>query len=380
MDGARRQRIGATRAGRPAVLGPAVAGRLRERIVAGRWLPGSRLPTRRELCTEFGCSTITLQVAMDALATERFVRSDGRHGTFVSEHPPHLTDVAIIYPQSAAHNHFWDAISETAKQCSSDRHKLEDWRGVDAHEDNPTYCALRERVLQGSLAGLLFVTSPHLFLNSPLLLRPGIARVAIASKWSHAGAPLSTIGVRHESFARRAVERLSRSGCRRLAVVTYPGDPYEPWRDVCAGVGLELRPYWFQGVSQGTPSTGQNLARLLFRDGQTDAPDGVVITDDNLVEAFTQGMADAGANVPREVHVVAHCNFPWPTRSVLPVTRLGIDTRAVLATALGLIEQFQVSPRAERITLDAVFEDEAGAGVSAVALDGVGRNRGGERL
>jgi hypothetical protein len=61
------------------------------------------------------------------------------------------------------------------------------------------------------------------------------------------------------------------------------------------------------------------------------------------------------------------------------VTRLGIDTRAVLATALGLIEQFQVSPRAERITLDAVFEDEAGAGVSAVAPDSVGRNRGGER-
>ena len=87
------------KSGRPAVLGPAVADRLREAIVTGRWLPGTRLPTRRELGATFDCSTITLQMAMDMLASERFIRSDGRHGTFVAERPPHLTDIAVVFPR-----------------------------------------------------------------------------------------------------------------------------------------------------------------------------------------------------------------------------------------------------------------------------------------
>jgi hypothetical protein len=346
------------RTGRPAILGPAIASRLREPIVAGQWVPGTRLPTRRELCTEFDCSTITLQVAMDTLSAEGFVRSDGRHGTFVHDRPPHLTDIAIVYPPVPAPNHFWEAIDETAKHWPSGSHKLTGWYGVDAHEDNPTYCALRERVVQGSLAGLLFVTSPHFFLDSPLLQRAGIPRVAIASNWRHRTAPLSTIAFKHESFAERSVARLVQKGCRRLAVLTYPGDTYESWLGVCEQQGVGLRPYWYQGISQASPGTGRNLARLLFREGQTDRPDALIISDDNLVEPITQGMVDAGLRVPEDVHVVAHCNFPWPTKSALPVTRLGWDTRGILAMALQQLDRMRAKPIPTHTRVDAVFDEE----------------------
>jgi len=159
------------KSGRPAVLGPAVADRLREAIVTGRWLPGTRLPTRRELGATFDCSTITLQMAMDMLASERFIRSDGRHGTFVAERPPHLTDIAVVFPPSpVASNHFWVAVDNTVKHATFGDHALSSWYEVNGHGDNPAYCALCERVRQGSLAGLLFVTSPFAFVKSPLLL------------------------------------------------------------------------------------------------------------------------------------------------------------------------------------------------------------------
>lgn len=347
-----------SKVGRPAVLSPAIAGRLRTPIIAGAWAPGARLPTRRDLCGEFGCSTITLQMAMDTLAEEGFIRSDGRHGTFVHDRPPHLTDIAVVYPHITGRNHFWEAMDETVKAWRSKEFKLSSWYGVDTHEDNPTYSALRARVSQGSLAGIVFVCSPHFFLKSPLLLKAGIPRVAFASNWRHPGEPVSTISFSQESFSERAVRRLAREGCRRIAVLTFPSDSYGHWEGVCRKHGLDLRPYWFQCIHQGTAETGRNVARLLFREGQSDQPDAVVIADDNLVEAVTQGMVDAGVGVPRDVRVVAHCNFPWPTRSALPVTRLGWDTRGILALALGLIEQSRANTTPTRAWVEAVFDDE----------------------
>ena len=348
------------KSGRPAVLGPAIADRLREAIVTGRWLPGTRLPTRRELGATFDCSTITLQMAMDMLASERFIRSDGRHGTFVAEHPPHLTDIAVVFPPSpVASNHFWVAVDNTVKHATFGDHALSSWYEVNGHGDNPAYCALCERVRQGSLAGLLFVTSPFAFVKSPLLLaRPAIPRVAFASKWRHVEAKLSTIEFKHASFAERAVERLARHNCRRLAVITYPDDPCEAWRAIAKRHGIELRPYWFQGVSQSSAGTGRNLARLLFREGQRDRPDAVIVADDNLLEPITLGIRDAKMRVPRDVLVLSHCNFPWPTRSAVPVIRLGWNTRGILELALDVLTRTRGSATTVESSVDAVFEDE----------------------
>ena len=348
------------KSGRPAVLGPAVADRLREAIVTGRWLPGTRLPTRRELGATFDCSTITLQMAMDMLASERFIRSDGRHGTFVAERPPHLTDIAVVFPASPVKsNHFWVAIDNTIKHATFGDHALSVWYGVDRHEDNPAYCALCERVRQGSLAGLLFVTSPFAFVKSPLLLaRPAIPRVAFASKWRHVEAKLSTIEFKHASFAERAVEKLARNGCRRMAVITYPEDRHEIWEAIAEKHGVELRPYWYQGVSQGSPGTGRNLARLLFREGQRDRPDAVIVADDNLLEPITLGIRDAKMRVPGDVLVLSHCNFPWPTRSAVPVIRLGWDTRGILESALDVLRRTRGDATPVESIVDAVFEDE----------------------
>lgn len=350
----------AKKAGRPAVLSPALAARLRESIVTGAWAPGKRLPTRRDLCTEFDCSTITIQMAMDTLAADGFVRSAGRYGTFVHEQPPHLTDIAVVFPpQSVETNHFWVALDNTIKSAKFPGFKLTCWYGVDPHVDNVPYTSLCERVDQGSLAGILFVTSPYMFLKSPLLTkRLDIPRVAFASNWNHPEASLSTIEFKHASFAERAVARLAQNHCRRLAIVTYPDDNYEAWLEISKRHGIELRPYWYQGVNQASPVTGRNLARLLFREGQADKPDAVIIADDNLLEPLTLGLVDAGMRVPHDVCILAHCNFPWPTKSAVPVIRLGQDTRGLLELAINMLAQTRGKASTIKSSVDAVFEEE----------------------
>ncbi len=67
----------------------------------------------------------------------------------------------------------------------------------------------------------------------------------------------------------------------------------------------------------GTPSAGcynRQLGRLLVQGAPGERPDGLVITDDNLVPDLTAGLAESGV---KDV-VVAHTNFPHPTPSAVP--------------------------------------------------------------
>ncbi len=58
---------------------------LRERIEAGEWPPGSRIPTEKELAAEYGVSQITVRQALARLATEGLVERCQGRGTFVSQ-------------------------------------------------------------------------------------------------------------------------------------------------------------------------------------------------------------------------------------------------------------------------------------------------------
>ncbi len=63
---------------------------LRSTLDSGRWRPGDRLPTERDLAVRYGCSLITVRRAMSELAREaRIERTRGR-GTFVTRPPVRL--------------------------------------------------------------------------------------------------------------------------------------------------------------------------------------------------------------------------------------------------------------------------------------------------
>jgi DNA-binding LacI/PurR family transcriptional regulator len=88
-------------------------------------------------------------------------------------------------------------------------------------------------------------------------------------------------------------------------------------------------------------------------------PDGLIITDDNMVEHASMGLINANVVVPRDLDVVAHCNFPWPTPSVLPVYRLGYDIDELLQTYLVVLERKRRGERVPRETqVNAVTEEE----------------------
>ena len=61
---------------------------LREKIHAGQFSPGQRIPTEAELAAEYGVSRITVRQALAALEQEGLIRREAGRGTFVSEQRP----------------------------------------------------------------------------------------------------------------------------------------------------------------------------------------------------------------------------------------------------------------------------------------------------
>jgi DNA-binding LacI/PurR family transcriptional regulator len=78
-------------------------------------------------------------------------------------------------------------------------------------------------------------------------------------------------------------------------------------------------------------------------------PDAVFIVDDDLVEAASSGLVAAGISASGDVEVVSHCNFPRP-EPVLPMTRIGFDTGAMVETAISVIDQQRQGTRVASVT------------------------------
>jgi len=72
-----------------------IAETIRQDILNGRWKPGDKLPTVRELAEQWNCTIGTIQHAYQELARQGLVTSRAGQGTRVLENPPALNDTPL---------------------------------------------------------------------------------------------------------------------------------------------------------------------------------------------------------------------------------------------------------------------------------------------
>ena len=350
--------------GRPAVKREEIIDHLHTRIIGGKLRPGDRLPTRRDLQHEFQTSLSTIQQALDQLADEGFVIPRGKAGTFVTSEPPHKARYGIVVPL-LPHTHgyprFWVALVNEASRLQEAGKSVRIYQGVSQKRLAPDYDAMLSDLHRHRLAGLIFVTNPYFLEGDDVLGTAGVPCVAIGET-SGMTKNVTAIRLDGRSFAKKAVALLAKKGRRRIGLILPTSHDHvfrQPFLDALDAAGLPTKSYWIQEISPTTPNSARNLAHLLMRLPHDDRPDGLIIGDDNLVEHATAGVVDAGIHVPDELDMVAHCNFPWPTPSVVAVRRLGYDAREVIAQCVRCIDaQRAGDPAAPPPPLPARFEDE----------------------
>ena len=360
-----------TRGRRPVVSKGEIVLALRRRIALGEWAPGSRLPTHRELRREMNANIVTLGRAIDQLRLEGFIDTQGARGTFVSMRPPHLYRYALVFPSHPLEENWprvWDALAKEAVAIQRDGElEIPIYYDVVKILGAPSgdYDRLHDDVLAHRLAGVIFASHPWVVRNTPILDEPGIPRVALMEPEPADYPNVAAVRMAGNTLIERALDYLAAKGRKRLGVLTIPGlvgEGTETIRRQAAARGMETRPYWIQSVNRQTPISARDCIHLMMRNGQVDRPDALLVADDNLVEYATAGLVDAGVRVPTDVDVVVHCNFPWPTPSVVPVIRIGFDADQLLAVCIKSIDaQRQSGQLPVPVTVPALFEDELGA-------------------
>lgn len=332
---------------------------LRDEIVSGRLRPGERLPTRREMQHLYHVSLCTIQTVLNQLIADGFVEPRGTHGSFVSTFPPHLYRYALVFSQRVRveeWSHFYRVLAHEAAafqegaRCIA-TYIIGGWGGqIDRQR-------LLDDIAAQRLAGILFAPSTDLQDDATFSGHLTIPNVSIGI-----GPSVHFIELDHLVMMRRAIHYLAQCGRRRVAILCHQGDYFQigaHWETFYTEVGLTLDKRWIQSLGEYGGGWSEHCLRLMFDPHLPEHPDGLIITDDNLVPEATAALVQLGIAVPEQVAVITGCNFYEPTASAVPCTRIGFDLRQVLRTGVDLVESLRAGQDVSPLTyIPPYFEEE----------------------
>ncbi len=325
--------------------------KIRNHIVCGDLGPGARLPTRTEIRDRFGVSNDMVRAVFDRLLREGFVDSQGSRGTFVADYPPHLYHYALVFqghPQESTEqpwSQHWKALADSAallQRHSPVPRKIITYHDVNGHDDSESQRQLIRDASENRLAGVMFVNSVFVLEDSPLL-EMDIPRVSFNTATVRLP-QVHGVYVDFMSFIDKALDEIVAQGRRRVAALVVGNwdiSCEEHWDQAIAKRGLVCPSYWRQAVAYPYSRWANEAVQLLMRGKPEEQPDAMVIFDDHLVNDASRGLVASGMQVPEQVHVVAHCNFPLQNENLLPIRRLGPDTRQMMASAIECIDRLR---------------------------------------
>lgn len=329
---------------RPARKRSAIVIALRQRILQGRFPPGSRLPPQTELVREFAASTVTVQRAIDRLKEEGLLVPRGRQGTFVHDTPPHLCRYGLVFPDRPNSNGQWSGFhralwNEAKRLEAGGESTFFRYTGLDDPKGIADYHQLVRDVQAIKFAGLIFPVIPFPYIGTPILTQPGIPRVAVMVRpWQN----IAAVWLDDDALQSRVADMFIRAGRRRVAIVDFASHGSSPrslavFRSALRRQGIACDKAWHQGIPLHAPEWAAHLIALLMGGPSRGRPDAMWIADDNLVPAVVEAMGATGLRIPRDVFVVGHGNFPRPTPSSMPIGRAGYHAGSVLEAAMASI-------------------------------------------
>ncbi len=360
--------MNANTAGRPPVKQEGLIDDLRGKIVNGTYAPGERLPSVRALEKQYKASRATIQRVLDSVKEDGFIQTRVGSGTRVVAHPPHLCRYGIVMPGHRRGTD-WTNYYETLHQSAEDVLGKPTGASVVLHDGingplvNRAYAELLRDVECQRCAGLIFAVPPFMLADSPVLTTTGMPRVVVGLPEVWQGC--SSVSPDARALERRALRHFRDAGCRRLAVII-PATPslkfkerWQHFRKLAGRNELTLHEHWLQGVDLHTPDWTRNVARLLFHDGRDERPDALLVLDDNLIQAVTDGVEAAGVKTAGDLLIISHANFPNLPKTALPVTWLGFDITQLMREAKRLIDAQRTENAApEVVKLKPVFQEE----------------------
>ncbi len=322
-----------------------ITDKLRSAIARGKLKPGDRLPVRTELESQLKASRMTVQKALDELIRDGFVISKGKLGTFVSDTPPCLNHYGLVLPHSPTHprwNGYYDALLLSLHELNEVlQSQIQIYYSVDLPTDE-NFLQLCQDVHARRLAGLMFAEGPVELTETDLICNPKIPMVA---SMSGKGRPnldhLVSSGFDFVSGYDLACKILKEQGAKRLGVImlTKAREIFEESiPEVIKANGFDYNPIFYQTTPMEHRDEASHVVRLMMSLPKDQRPDGLYISDDNLVPAVCRGLIEAGIRVGKDLHVATHRNYPSQAQDMLPTHDVIFDVRQLLSISLKRLE------------------------------------------
>jgi|GEM_PF-1813056 len=329
-----------------------ISSQLRKDIHAGTLVPGEKLPARIEFEARYECGPVTIQNAFDKLKEDGSIITNGNKGTFVSENPPCLTTYAIVFPFDPemlnTEISFYGTLAKLAREDTKNTNcRFIIYTDINGHKDKKNYIRLFRDVVSESLAGIIFATPPHNIdrteLLQELISRKYLPKVVMMANMVDYP-DFSKINSPTENFINKIFNFLESKSIKRLSVLNALTDksqllPYE--KEIFAEAKkrkIELPKYNFQSRSSTYASRSDEIVHLMLSKVKNERPQALWVTNDTLVEGALKGVVDAGLNVPDDLLVVSHYNFPDnPETSSFETFCYGLNVRVFIDTSVDII-------------------------------------------
>jgi DNA-binding LacI/PurR family transcriptional regulator len=244
--------------------------------------------------------------------------------------------------------------------------RFEFFYDIDSHSDNKNHRQLLAAARAQRFKGLIFAGPLYRLSDSPLLEMP-LARVGVKMS---AEEFRSVPGVRLDAplFIEKALDWLLQRGRKRVAILTpsgflYPQVPTGEFShyfiSAAARRGMVSMPCWTLILSPHEREGTRYVVELLMHSRPEQRPDALILADDYFVEPTVAGLLAANISMPPELDVVAHCNYPLPMSSVVPIKFLGLDAGQMLQTLIQVIDAKASGQKVPDMTLvPPVFDHE----------------------
>lgn len=333
---------------------------LLQRIREGRYAPGTPMPTHRQLMTELGASSATIQHAFHRLTELGYVRP-AAHGTTVAETLPHAACIALVLPVDNATDsgsRFYATAQRVAESWTEGGFRFRLYTLHDRRPDSPAHLQLCRDLAAGALAGAIFVHPPYFLPGSPLF-SAGVPLVCIDAAGQEVELfGMSVISSTWNGLIERLLERFKASGRRRLAGILPLCDPSpELYLRAVRAVGMETRPEWWLPlpIDDGVASISA-VTRLLFSGSQRSRPDCLLVVNDNQAPFAVSGVLDAGLRIPADLDLAVYANFPGPARAMAPCLHFGPDMRDLMRAAVGEIRHLAAGGSARVVEVPRIMQ------------------------
>jgi LacI family transcriptional regulator len=333
-----------------------------KRVESGDLKPGDQIPSLREMCQEYGVSSITARRALLDLLNEGIVERRGGLGAFVTGtlRRARLAVVIIGYSESSWRRDsgsFGQLVGGIASAAWEEEASL----SVVPISDTTRANASLARLLRDQpIDGVLFRIAGEVdwsILEIPLTF--GVEAVLI--KRVAPGDSTPSVVPDAQRAGRIAVERLVRDGHQRIALVATTVSP-DTYRDHRAGfeaamrdAGLSINPDFMPSLARGTRQDGAAMTAPLLT--LRKPPTAIVTNSDFLAAGVYESVAAAGLTIPRDISVVSFDDVEFAAHLAPPLTTVRLsyyDLGHAAAAALFRALRKEPGPQIEIVPVELV--------------------------